>query len=140
MFLGYVQNGGWLTIPAHTGTAWPSDGSSARAFPTMSVFDVNGDVICQDEYVPPVPEHTGLHQVQRQIGPEFTAGRYSLLVSWQVGSNPVNRREFHTFEVRPGGESRGAYVGLQFFAASNADFVVGMLDCGRIETRKGPVT
>ena len=138
MFLGRKSQGDWLGIPLLTGTSWPASSGSVRSIPTVTVFDENQDVVTRDEELKPVTLKTGLHLGERQLGPEFAAGRYVMLVEWNDGGASVNRTALHTFEVVPVGHSAGAYVGLHFYRGQNSDYLLGMTDGGLVESRKGP--
>lgn len=126
-----------MTLPVLTGTSWPVDGSSVRSIPTLTVFDSNQDLVVVDEQVPPVVNQTGLHILERQLGPEFTVGTYDAYVEWNdAGSTKTVHR---TFEVVAGGHPAGAYIGLNHYDGHNAAYLQGMTDGGRVEARKGPV-
>lgn len=136
MIVGTYQLGGWVLMPAFTGTSWPLDSSGDRVIPQMSIFDDNGDFVVRDEDVPPVPSVTGYHMGRRRLGPEFTVGVYEAAITWDdAGSTRGIRRRF---EVVAGGDPAGAYVGLSFFDGRNSPYLVGLTDGGRLEARKGP--
>lgn len=139
MNLGRYQQGDWLPIPVLTGTAWPLSSGSVRSIPSVTFIDESSDLVARDEDVTPVVLETGLHTVERQLGPEFPAGRYTAIVSWNDAGASNNRSLLRTFEVVAGGDPGGAYVGLTYYAGHNADYILGMTDSGQIDTRKGPV-
>lgn len=140
MDLGRHQLGGWIPIHVATGTSWPVDSSGDRTIPTVMILDSNQDVVARGEEIPPSPDETGLFCLERQIGPEFATGRYTTVMQWNDGAAAINRALLGTFEVVPGGNSAGAYVGLHFYRGRNVDYVVGMTDSGLVESRKGPKT
>ena len=138
MHFGRNQLGDWVPIHVATGTSWPVDGSGNRTIPTLTIIDSNQDIVCRDEEIPPSPDQTGLFCVERQLGPEFSVGNYTVLIRWNDGGSAVNRSILGNLEVIPGGDSRGAYVGLHFYRGTNVDYILGMTDSGRVEPRKGP--
>jgi hypothetical protein len=136
MNLGTYQLGDWLPVPLLTGVAWPLDSSGDRVVPTLSIFDENYDFVTRGEDVVPIPTETGLHGAYRRLGPEFAAGFYTAIVEWDDAGN--NKAVQRVFRIKPGGHSSGAYVGLHFYEGRNSQYLVGMTDCGLIESRKGP--
>jgi hypothetical protein len=136
MITGTYQLGGWVPLPVLTGTSWPLDVSGVRVIPSLSIFDESFDYVVRDEPVVPVLSETGMHMVQRRLGPEFSTGTYEALITWDdAGSLKGVRRRF---EVVAGGDAGGAYVGLSFFDGRNSAYLVGMTDGGLVEARKGP--
>ena len=136
MNLGRYQLGDWVTIPVLTGTSWPVDGSSVRSIPTVTIFDENQDLVVVDEQVPPVVDQTGLHILERQLGPEFAVGTYDVYVEWDDAGD--TKTVHRTLEVVAGGHSAGAYIGLNHYDGHNASYIQGMTDSGLVEARKGP--
>lgn len=139
MNLSRHQQGDWLYIPALTGTAWPVDSGGVRSIPTATYIDENQDIVAAGEALKPSELQPGLHSVERQLGPEFPEGRYTVIISWNDASGADNRSLIRTFEVVPGGHPSGAYVGISYYAGHNADYILGLTDCGQVDTRKGPV-
>jgi hypothetical protein len=139
MHFGRQQLGDWVPIHVATGTSWPVDSSGDRTIPTLTIFDSNSDVVCRDEEIPPAPSQVGLFCVERQLGPEFAAGQYTVLIKWNDGAAASTRAIHGCLTVIPGGNSAGAYVGIHFYRGKNVDSIVGMTDSGLVESRKGPM-
>lgn len=140
MNLGTYQLGEWLTAQVVTGEppAWPTDASSNRTFPELSIFDENGDYVTRGEKLVPKSGQTGFHLLSRGLGPEFTVGPYVFLIEWQEGSNTFNRALEGAFTIIGGGDARGALVGIHHYRTPRGDFVVTQSDTGMLEKRKGP--
>lgn len=141
MFIGDFRLGDWVPFSLKTGDtvpSWPTDASGNRVFPKISIFDANGDYVTRDELMAPIATETGLHILNRALGPEFSAGRYTVLYQWQIGSNTVNRQDASSFNIVAGGDSRGAIVGIHSYRTPRGTFVVTQSDSGTLEKRRGP--
>lgn len=136
MYLGVVESGQWMSLPLECGS-WPTDASGNRVVPFVTILDSDGRHVTRDEQAAPLRD-VGQHLYRRAIGPEFSAGSYVAIAEWQVASSTRNRVFVSSFTVLPGGDSRGAYVGLAYYRAPNADYVVGQTDTGMIEKRRRP--
>ena len=137
MYLGRYQQGAWLNVPL-LDSAWPTDASGDRTYPEMRIFDSNWDLVSDGEQVKPIESTTGLHRIERRLGPELPVGQYTAVIRWKVASGTVNRDILRRFTVVAGGHAAGAYIGLHYLSGNNTDAIAGMLDGGTIEIRRGP--
>ena len=137
MFNGRHQQGDWLGVAVNT-SVWPTDLAGARQPATVSFLDTNGRHVARDIELTPVPDITGQFRRPVYLGDEFDSGRYVGIVEWPVASNSNNYSDQFTFTVVPGGNAKGTIVGMEFFEAPNANFVVCQSDSGCLEARRNP--
>lgn len=130
--------GDWMSVELQTGVSWPTDASGGQSVPEYLIIDSAGDVVASGEQIRPVLTVPGLHVVERQIGPEFSAGHYTLVARWKVASNSFNRGKVFFFEVGSRGHSAGAIVGMHHYEAPNVDYLVTQTDSGTLEARREP--
>lgn len=150
MNLGSVQQGDWLAIPVLTdntsGVAeFPTDNTGTVVYPYLTIIDptkTHQPVVMADQPLTAINRFnsnvTGRHLLWQRIGPELPVGVYYCHLQWQSGSASINRRRVHSFQVVPGGNTKGAYTALTFYEKPHASFIVGQTDGGLLDVRRNP--
>lgn len=138
-WLGEYFLGEWVPVPV---TCVNSSGAIANpsAAPTLSIYKADDTPItgANDVTMPPFAqgEQTGFFKRDVQLDSNFSAGRYNCLIEYTVGGSA--KVETHSFRVMAGGNAKGAYVALWYYPRPHANYIVGQLDDGTLEARRGP--
>lgn len=155
-YRGRFQLGQFVHLSVQTTTSGDNDAGDGAvtpavpdAAPTISIYDTDGDYVIKNKKIPlQSPQETTLFGVALMleclstIGPaygtvEFAEGeRYVVLYKWQVSGSNYATLDF--FDVIAGGDCRGAYTALEFYERPQADYMVGALEDGTVEKRRGP--
>lgn len=137
MYLGEYLLGEWVSIPVVCRNASRAE-SNPTAAPVLSIYKADDTPIVDDVTMAPFAqgERTGYFNRDVQLGASFSTGRYFALIQYAVSGS--NKAELHFFEVRAGGNAKGAYVALHYYPRPQAKFIVGQLDDGTLEMRRGP--
>lgn len=139
MYLGEYFLGEWVEIPVWCRAA---DGTETApdAAPSLTIFKANDTPVTNHDglTMPPLAEGkvTGLFQRDVQLGSNFSAGRYIVLVEYEVSSSA--KADVHFFRVMAGGNASGAYVAMHYYPRPHGKYIVGQLDDGTLEQRRGP--
>lgn len=139
MYLGRFKLGDFLPIPA-----WCVNSSREEVSPTVAasytIYDVADSIITGANDAKMIPHdkatRTGWFYAEHRLGSAFAVGRHNILVEWASGGS--NFGEVHCFEIVAGGHTSGGYIGLEHVQSPQAKYVVGLLDSGSVEIRKGP--
>jgi len=136
MFLGRYQQGAWLPLSVQCrGNLVAVDPTAA---PTINIYNPSFTNILGPRSIPPrAPgKLTGLFELEQFLGSEFSAGIYTLLVSYANGGSSY--ADLFKFEVTAAGHQNGGYTNLYFYERPHANYVVGQLDSDVLEFRKNP--
>lgn len=138
-YLGEYLLGEWIPIPLVCRDASGNE-SNPTAAPTLNIYKANDTPVTgyDDVTVPPFAqgERTGYFNKNVFLNSNFSAGRYIALLQYAVSGS--NKAELHFFEVVAGGNAKGAYVALFYYPRPHANYIVGQLDDGTLEMRRGP--
>ena len=138
-WLGTKLLGQWVSVPVSCKDA-SGDQIAPDAAPTVTIYKANDTPITGVDSVkmPPLSpgQLTGFFNLDVQLGSHFSAGRYHCLVEYLVST--VKHAEQHFFEIAAGGNANGAYVAMFYYPRPQANYVVGQLDDGTLEFRRGP--
>lgn len=115
--------------------------SGAPSFPTtaphMDVFSGSAKVV-SGKLLPVVDRggQTGYFHYPLYLGPQFAAGRYSVVYRYLVGTYLGQVED--TFEVIAGGDDEGEVLAMHWFERPQADFVVQQLSSGKLVRGRNP--
>lgn len=132
-WLGEYFLGEWVSIPLVAA-------SNPDAAPTVTIYKANDTPVTGADTITMPPfaqgEQDGFFNRDVQLDANFSAGRYQVLVEYAISAS--NRAEQHFFQVKAGGNAKGAYVALHYYPRPHAKYLVGQLDDGTLEFRRGP--
>lgn len=136
-YLGEFFQGEWVSIPLVCRNA-SGDEANPTAAPVLNIYRADDTPILDDVTMARFAqgERTGYFNRAVQLTSSYTAGRYFALITYAVSGS--NKAELHFFEVVAGGNSSGAYVALWYYPRPHAKYIVGQLDTGTLEMRRGP--
>ena len=136
-WLGEYFLGEWVHIPVVCKDA-SDDEAAPDAAPTLTIYKADDTPIVDGVTMPPLAEGEldSLFSLEVQLDSDFSAGRYIALVEYAVSAS--NKAEVHFFRVMAGGHASGAYVALHYYPRPHARYLVGQLDNGTLEFRRGP--
>lgn len=151
-YLGRFQLGQFVhlsLITSNTAEEYPDAPTAPDAAPTFSIYNSDGSKVITNKRMPlQHPSETALFAVDQMLaclsalGPaygtvEFEEGRsYFVRYEWLISTAAFARIDY--FDVIPGGDCRGAYTALEFYERPQADYMVGALENGTVEKRRGP--
>ena len=137
MFLGRYQLGEEVSFELLTRDASGTPQAPTNA-PLMTVLDADGDRPINGKGVPSrdYPRLTGLFEPKFLLDERFSAGQYTVLITWLVSGTPLGR--LHVFTILPGGQGSGQVTSLYSFPRPNANYVVQGRSSGRIYKGKNP--
>lgn len=139
MYLGEFFLGEWVSIPLVCRDASRAE-SNPTAAPTLNIYKADDTPItgADDRPIAPFAQGslTGFFNFNVHLNSNFSAGRYIALLQYAVAGS--NKAELHFFEVMSGGNAKGAYVALFYYQRPHANYIVGQLDDGTLEMRRGP--
>jgi hypothetical protein len=119
-----------------------ADGNPAApdAAPTMTVYSAAGAKPVENKAIPPKDRSnaTGLFEHFIRLGSDFAEGVYTALYKWTTGGGAFSGRAVDTFEVLPGGHVDGTVLGLHYYDAGHAQFLVQQTDAGLLKAGKNP--
>jgi hypothetical protein len=110
------------------------------AAPTITIYSAAGAKIVENKKIPPKDraDSLGFFEHFVRLGSDFTVGAYSVLYKWATGGGAFSGCAVDYFEVIPGGSSDGTVLGLHYYDAGHAQFLVQQTDAGIIKTGKNP--
>jgi hypothetical protein len=112
----------------------PANPTSA---PTYSVYAADGTEVEADKRIPVLGVgNTGLFLARQFLDSDYSEGRYCVRIESVVSG--TTRVELQYFNVRPGGNAKGAYKAVTFYDKTGGEYVVGETDSGDLEIRRGP--
>lgn len=134
-----------LSLTTVDGSGVPTNPDTA---PTITVYDTSDNRIINAKPIAPQGiGRTGLFGIDLMLScqdtmgvgygtVEFTTGQYVVLYKWTISG--TERRRLDRFEILPGGNCKGAYTALEFYERPQANYLVGALENGEVEKRRGP--
>lgn len=138
MFIGRFQLGDFLPLSVQCMTS--SGEVAPTAAPNYTIYNSSDTIVtgADDVKLPPLDKSilTGWFAGEHQLGSNFSNGIYTVRIEWASGGS--NYAKVFGFQIVPGGNSTGAYIGMEFFTPPHANYVVGMSDAGTVEGRKNP--
>jgi hypothetical protein len=138
-YLGEFFQGEWVNIPVVCRNASLAE-ANATAAPVLNIYRADNTPITGADDITMAPfaqgERTGYFNRAVQLDSNFTAGRYVCHIAYAVSGS--NKAELHFFQVVAGGNAKGAYVALWYYPRPHAKYIVGQLDDGTLEMRRGP--
>ncbi|MBA4019201.1 MAG: hypothetical protein C0483_18705 [Pirellula sp.] len=110
------------------------------AAPTVTIYAADGSKPLENKAIPPKDraQATGLFEHFVRLGSDFATGVYSVLYKWTTDGGAFTGRYVDYFEVLPGGHVDGTVLGLHYFDAGHAQFLVQQTDAGLIKAGKNP--
>jgi hypothetical protein len=151
-YLGRFQLGQFVHLAVtttNTAEEYPDAPTAPSAAPVFSIYNNGGGKVITNKRMPlQHPAVATMFAVDQMLaclsalGPaygtvEFEEGRrYFVRYEWVISA--ANFARIDCFDVIPGGDCRGAYTALEFYERPQADFVVGALENGTVEKRRGP--
>ena len=139
MYRGRYQLGDEATIGVQCTNA---DGTPTApdAAPTITVYAADGETIVIDKPIPPKDRaaSTGLFEHFLRLGSDYEAGAYSALYKWTTNDGGFAGRAVDHFEILPGGSADGTVLGLHYYDAGHAQFLVQQTDAGFVKAGKNP--
>lgn len=138
-FLGNFQLGEYVTGNLQTWGSGNTEGTASSA-PTISVYkDSDTPILSAIKCAPQdKPTTIGWHSYSFFLDTNFSAGRYIVRGTWTVSGSQRSAVQF--FVVEPGGNVKGAAIGLYFYHRPHADYVIQYSDGGDLEYRRNPRT
>ncbi len=135
-YRGRFQLGTEVTLAVLTvnGSNLPSFPDAA---PVVEVWSSTGLVLA-GRAMPVVDRYgtTGLFQLSTFLDARFSAGRYTAVYRYEVGSYEGLVEE--VFEIVAGGDPAGAVIAMHYYDRPHAKFVVMQLDGGSLLARRNP--
>lgn len=137
--LGEYFQGEWVSVPLACSDTSDTE-SNPDAAPTVSIYKADDTPItgADDATIPPLAEgeRVGFFNRDFQLDSNFSAGRYIVLVEYAVSGS--NKADLHFFRVVSGGNANGAYIAMHYYPRPHGKYIVGQLDDGTLEFRRGP--
>lgn len=139
MYRGRYQLGDEVLIGVQC-TDESGNPAAPDAAPTMTIYADDGSKPVENKAIPPKDraESTGLFEHFVRLGSDFAAGAYSVLYKWATGDGDFHGQAVDHFEILPGGHVDGTVLGLHYFDAGHAQFLVQQTDAGLIKAGKNP--
>lgn len=79
---------------------------------------------------------TGWFRGEIFLNATYSAGRYHGIIEY--ASSGSSYSEEFVFDVIPGGNATGEYIGMYFYERPHARFCIGLSDAGTLEFRRNP--
>lgn len=137
--LGRFKLGDFLPLHVEAINGSRAEGSPSAA-PNYTIYNSSGTVVTGADDLKMIPHdkptRTGWFYAEHKLGSNFAVGRYDVLVESTISASVYPRR--YCFEIVGGGHTSGGYIGLEHVPSPQAKYIVGMLDEGTVEIRKGP--
>lgn len=138
-YLGEYFLGQWVEIPVVCSNTSEVESNPTSA-PVLNIYKANATPVTGYDDVTMAPfaqgERTGYFNRSVFLNSNFSAGKYIAHIAYTVSGS--NKAEVHYFEVVAGGNASGAYIALWYYPRPHAKYIVGQLDTGTLEMRRGP--
>jgi hypothetical protein len=136
MYLGAYRLGDVVPIP-HQAVGASFAPANPTAAPVYSVYAADGTEVEADKKMPVLGVgNTGLFLAKNFLDGDYAAGRYCVRIESAVSG--TTRAWLLYFNVKPGGNAKGAYRSLTFYDKTGGEYVVGETDSNELEIRRGP--
>jgi hypothetical protein len=106
--------------------------------PTLNVYNSDNKAVTATKSMVPSNEDdiTGFFQYELLLGSGFAVGTHTIRYAWSVDGKSLAAT--NVIEIVPGGDARGAYLGLAYYNRPHAPFIVGQTDADLLESRMKP--